>query len=127
MIVSFPSAETERIWHGRFSRVLPSDIQRMALRKLRIMNNAKLLRDLAVPPNNHLEAPRARSFQVAFNLKRKSPSQTETSERDCFNLKLSRSQGDRAGQHSIRINQQWRICFVWTQGGPDRVEIVDYH
>jgi len=63
------------------------------LRKLRVMNNAKLLRDLAVPPNNHLEA-----------------------------LK-----GDRLGQHCIRINQQWRICFVWTQGGPDRVEIVDYH
>lgn len=35
--------------------------------------------------------------------------------------------GDRAGQHSIRINGQWRICFVWTDAGPDRVEIVDYH
>lgn len=35
--------------------------------------------------------------------------------------------GDRAGQHSIRINDQWRICFVWTPSGPDRVEIVDYH
>ncbi|ACT51609.1 type II toxin-antitoxin system RelE/ParE family toxin [Methylovorus glucosotrophus] len=35
--------------------------------------------------------------------------------------------GDRAGQHSIRINDQWRICFVWTATGPDRVEIVDYH
>lgn len=35
--------------------------------------------------------------------------------------------GDRAGQHSIRINDQWRICFVWTQTGPENVEIVDYH
>jgi len=35
--------------------------------------------------------------------------------------------GDRIGQHSIRINKQWRICFVWTNDGPTNVEIVDYH
>jgi toxin HigB-1 len=35
--------------------------------------------------------------------------------------------GDRVGQHSIRINQRWRICFVWTDEGPTQVEIVDYH
>jgi len=35
--------------------------------------------------------------------------------------------GDRAGQHSIRINQQWRVCFIWTADGPAEVEIVDYH
>ena len=35
--------------------------------------------------------------------------------------------GDRAGQHSIRISQQWRLCFVWTADGPAGVEIVDYH
>ena len=35
--------------------------------------------------------------------------------------------GDRAGQHSIRINDQWRVCFVWTTNGPENVEIVDYH
>lgn len=35
--------------------------------------------------------------------------------------------GDRCGQHSIRINDQWRICFRWTQSGPEDVEIVDYH
>ena len=35
--------------------------------------------------------------------------------------------GDRAGQHSIRVNQQWRICFVWTDGDAFDVEIVDYH
>ena len=93
MIVGFHDRETERIWRGAFSRVLPQDIQATALRKLRILNNAKTLLDLAIPPNNHLEA-----------------------------LK-----GNRAGQHSIRVNRQWRICFVWTAGGPDHVEIVDYH
>jgi proteic killer suppression protein len=35
--------------------------------------------------------------------------------------------GDRAGQHSIRINERWRICFIWTETGPADVEIVDYH
>ena len=35
--------------------------------------------------------------------------------------------GDRAGQHSIRINGQWRVCFVWTKAGPENVEIADYH
>ncbi|MCP4167394.1 MAG: hypothetical protein GY759_16105 [Chloroflexi bacterium] len=35
--------------------------------------------------------------------------------------------GDRQGQHSIRINDQYRICFVWTESGPNEVEIVDYH
>ena len=35
--------------------------------------------------------------------------------------------GDRKGQHSIRINDQWRICFIWTKEGPTDVEIVDYH
>ena len=40
---------------------------------------------------------------------------------------LEALKGDRAGQHSIRINDQWRICFVWTEQGPGDVEIVDYH
>ena len=35
--------------------------------------------------------------------------------------------GDRAGQYSIRVNEQWRVCFVWTDKGPERVEICDYH
>ncbi|MEA2754874.1 MAG: toxin HigB [Aliidongia sp.] len=93
MISNFRCPETQRIWCGEFSRKLPQDIQQTALRKLRMLNNAKVLRDWAVPPNNHLEA-----------------------------LK-----DDRAGQHSIRINQQWRICFVWMDGGPENVEIVDDH
>ncbi|KKB98583.1 type II toxin-antitoxin system RelE/ParE family toxin [Mycolicibacter arupensis] len=41
--------------------------------------------------------------------------------------RLERLKGDRAGQHSIRINDQWRICFTWTDAGPEEVEIVDDH
>ncbi len=92
MIKSFKDAEAERIWQGRFSRRLPQDIQRVARRKLRMLNAATRLDDLRIPPANRLEA-------------------------------LS---GDRTGQHSIRINQQWRICFVWNDGA-EAVEIVDYH
>jgi len=93
MIQGFADLETEKIWSGRRSRKLPTDIQAVALRKLRILNNARVLQDLRVPPGNRLEALR----------------------------------GNRAGQHSIRINDQWRICFVWKEGGPADVEIVDYH
>jgi toxin HigB-1 len=41
--------------------------------------------------------------------------------------RLEALQGDRKGQHSIRINAQFRVCFVWTENGPTDVEIVDYH
>ncbi|KGM13896.1 plasmid maintenance system killer [Cellulomonas bogoriensis 69B4 = DSM 16987] len=41
--------------------------------------------------------------------------------------RLEALKGDRVGQHSIRINDQWRICFRWTDVGPEEVEIVDYH
>jgi toxin HigB-1 len=41
--------------------------------------------------------------------------------------RLERLSADRIGQHSIRINDQWRICFRWTDQGPSHVEIVDYH
>ena len=41
--------------------------------------------------------------------------------------RLERLSGDRSGQHSIRINDQYRICFVWTDAGPRDVEIADYH
>lgn len=41
--------------------------------------------------------------------------------------RLQALKDDRKGQHSIRINDRWRICFVWTKNGPDTVEIVDYH
>ncbi len=41
--------------------------------------------------------------------------------------RLEKLRGDRAGQYSIRVNDQWRICFRWTRAGPEDVEIVDYH
>jgi proteic killer suppression protein len=41
--------------------------------------------------------------------------------------RLEALKGDRQGQHSIRINNQFRICFVWTDNGPTEVEIIDYH
>lgn len=41
--------------------------------------------------------------------------------------RLEALKGDRAGRYSIRINDRWRVCFVWTARGPDQVEIVDYH
>lgn len=92
MIKDFKCKETEKIWSGVTSPKLPHDIQETARRKLRMLNNARILNDLRIPPNNRLEP-----------------------------LK-----GDREGQHSIRINQQWRICFVWLEGSVGKVEIVDY-
>ncbi|PRI11728.1 type II toxin-antitoxin system RelE/ParE family toxin [Leucobacter massiliensis] len=41
--------------------------------------------------------------------------------------RLEKLSGDRAGQYSIRINEQYRICFLWTANGPEKVQIVDYH
>jgi proteic killer suppression protein len=42
-------------------------------------------------------------------------------------IRLEALKGDRVGQHRIRVDDQWRICFVWTDAGPEEVEIVDYH
>ncbi len=75
------------------SRKLPQDIQRIARKKLVILDAAVQLNDLRIPPGNRLEA-------------------------------LERG---RKGQHSIRINDQWRICFKWTGGDAYDVEITDYH
>ena len=93
MIKSFKVKETEKIFDRQVSRKLPRDIQQVALRKLRMINRAKRLNDLRVPPNNRLE-------------------------------KLKRN---RSGQYSIRINDQWRICFIWEEPDANDVEIVDYH
>lgn len=93
MIKTFKDRDTQGIWEGRRSRRLPNNIQTVARRKLRMLNNARTLDDLRIPPANRLEA-----------------------------LK-----GKRKGQHSIRINDQWRICFIWSNGDADKVEIVDYH
>jgi proteic killer suppression protein len=93
VIRNFKDKETQKIFERQRSRKLPSEIQQVALRKLRMLNRAETLQDLKVPPANRLEA-----------------------------LK-----GDRQGKYSIRINDQWRICFQWTNGEASDVEIVDYH
>lgn len=93
MIQYFACRETERIWRGEVSRRLPRGIQEVSRRKLRMLNNARTLQDLRVPPANRLEP-----------LKR-----------------------NRAGQYSIRINDQWRVCFVWDNGHATEVAIIDYH
>lgn len=93
MIQSFADPETGLIWAGRRSRKLPAGIQNVALRELRLLNQARSIGDLRVPPGNRLVALKA----------------------------------DREGQYAIRINDQWRICFVWDERGPTDVEIADYH
>jgi proteic killer suppression protein len=93
VIKSIKDAETRLIFQREISRKFPADIQQVALRKLRMLNNAASLNDLHVPPANRLE-------------------------------KLT---GNRAGQYSIRVNEQWRICFEWRDGDAYLVEIVDYH
>lgn len=92
MIKSFRSKETAQL-HARQHVKRFGGFERVAQRKLRLLDVAAELRDLASPPGNQLEA-----------------------------LK-----GDREGQYSVRINDQWRICFVWRDGDAYDVEIVDYH
>ena len=95
MIRSFADKETEKVFNQQLSKKMPTNIQKVALRKLMMIDAAEKLTDLKIPPANHLEA-------------------------------LS---GDRLGQWSIRINDQWRIVFVPSADGKDydNVEIVDYH
>lgn len=93
MIKSFNCKETEKIFSRRFSKKFPKNLQRIAYRKLIIIDSADRLDDLRIPPGNHLE-------------------------------KLS---GKREGQYSIRINNQWRVCFKWHTEDAYEVEIVDYH
>jgi proteic killer suppression protein len=90
---SFADAETERIRSGAGSRKLPPDIQAVALRKRRLLNQARRVDDLRMPPGHRLEALR----------------------------------GSRRGRFSIRINDQWRICFNREEGTAHHVEIVDHH
>jgi toxin HigB-1 len=93
MIKSFQNARTESIWNRQRIKGFPSDLHKIARRKLGLLEDAVELVDVRVPPGNRLEALR----------------------------------GDRSGQHSIRINDQWRICFRWEDGNAFDVEIVDYH
>ena len=92
MIVSFKGADAQALAAGRPVRRLARTAA-VGRRKLRQLQIAGRLEDLAVPPGNRLE----------------------------------RLKGDRKGQYSIRINDQFRICFRWTAAGAEDVEIVDYH
>jgi toxin HigB-1 len=93
VIKSFKVGETEKIYSRERSRKLAPDIQQVALRKMRMINNAKNLNDLRIPPVN----------------------------------RMGKRSGNRAGQYGIRINDQWRVCFAWKDGGAVDVEITDYH
>jgi proteic killer suppression protein len=93
VIKSFGDRDAERLFRRQPVKRLGADVQRIALRKLRMLDAATTLDDLRVPPANRLE----------------------------------KLKGDRAGQHSIRINRQWRLCFRWRAGVAHDVEIVDYH
>jgi len=94
MIRSYRDQDTERFTAGEKVRQW-EPFRRQAEKRLRILDAAKSLGDLAALNSNRLEI-----------------------------LK-----GDRKGQHSIRINGQWRICFTWPKNepGPSNIEIVDYH
>jgi proteic killer suppression protein len=97
VIASFRDKGTEDIFDGRDTKharkSCPSDLVRVARRKLDQLNQAAVLSDLRAPPSNHLE----------------------------------KLKGGRDGQYSIRINDQWRVCFRWAEAGAEDVEIVDYH
>ena len=81
------------MFHEERSRRLPPDIQRVAQRKLAVLDAAEMLQDLRVTPGNRLE----------------------------------RLSGVREGQYSIRVNDQWRVCFRWIGADAYDVEITDYH
>ena len=93
MIQSFKCKETEKIWNQEYSKKFSEDIQRVALRKLFMIQRAKELKDLMASPANRLE----------------------------------KLKGDRKDQYSIRINDQYRICFQWEDSNAYNVEIIDYH
>jgi proteic killer suppression protein len=93
MIRSFQDKVTEKVFHRERVKKFDLNVQRLAQRKLFILDAAETLDDLRVPPGNRLE-------------------------------KLS---GDRKGQYSIRINDQWRIYFRWLDRDVYDVEITDYH
>lgn len=93
MIRSFADRTSERLFRREQVKRLATGLQRIALRKLLLIDAAESLDDLRVPPGNRLE----------------------------------RLSGDRRGQYSIRINQQYRICFRWNQGNAEDVEVTDYH
>jgi toxin HigB-1 len=91
MIKSFRCKDTKKLYDREFVKKF-SGIERLAIKRLRILDSANTLEALAGLPSNHLE----------------------------------RLKGNRIGQYGIRINDQYRICFLWDDA-PYNVEIVDYH
>ena len=93
MIKSFGDRDTERLFARESVRRFPTELRRIMLRKLVLLDSAESLDDLRTPPGNRLE----------------------------------KLKGDRAGQHSIRVNDQWRVCFRWSDSNAHDVQLVDYH
>jgi len=92
VIHSFADSHTQKVWQREPTKRFSLELQRLAHRKLLLIDAANYLHDLRIPPGNRLEA----------------------------------LVGDRAGQHSIRIKDQWRLCFRWIETGAHDVQIVDY-
>ena len=92
MIIAFADSETQKLFNTGHS-IRFANIERLALRKLDMINAACNINTLRIPPGNHLE----------------------------------KLKGDRKNSYSIKINDQWRICFKWNDKHAYDVEIVDYH
>lgn len=93
MILSFRDKDSEKIWNSEFTKKFQIELQKKAKMKLELLNAAKKIEELKIPPSNRLHV----------------------------------LQGDRKGQYSISINDQYRICFIWENGNAYNVEIIDYH
>lgn len=94
--MEFKDRDLELFWidpDNNPPRRVPSELHHKLYRKLQILDATFDIRDLRIPPSNHLE----------------------------------KLKGDRAGQYSIRVNNQWRLCFAWTLEGAKEVEFRDYH
>ena len=105
MIHSFRNQGTEDIFNGKASKVAraicPQELWKRAARKLDQLDSAVGVDDLKVPPGNRLELLKGDSSRKRLR--------------------------QRTGQYSIRINRQYRVCFVWQRGHAYQVEFVDYH
>lgn len=92
--MKFKDKDIEAFWEGKLlPKRVPPACRKALFRKLQMLDAARILTDLRIPPGNHLE-------------------------------KLG---GDREGQYSIRVNQQWRLCFTWLENEALEVEFCDYH
>ena len=93
MLISFGNKVTEKIWSGERVKEFSIEIQEVARRKLRMLNNSQNISDLMIPPSNRLE----------------------------------RLKGKLKDFYSIRINNQWRIIFIWNKGNAEQIKIIDHH